>query len=98
MSRFAVLPFTLRRSKHSFATGSMTTTTGMVHGLLRLEGDELTVQWRLARKTAYVGGEAQHTDEEYEAVREATIPGSEEKPRLLENRHERQDFLGPSVE
>ena len=52
----------------------MTTTTENVHGLLRLEGDELTLQWRLARKTAYLGSESQHTDEEFEAVREANIP------------------------
>ncbi len=73
MSRFATLPFTLRRSKYSYTSDSMTTTTEKVHGLLRLEGDELTVQWRLARKTAYLGGESQHTDEDIEAVREATI-------------------------
>lgn len=52
----------------------MTTTTETVHGLLRVEGDELTVQWRLARKTHYLGAMAQHSDEEFEAVREATIP------------------------
>ena len=74
MSRFATLPFTLRRSKYSFASSSMTTTTEKVHGLLHLEGDELTVQWRLARTTQYLGGESQHTDEDIEAVREATIP------------------------
>ena len=44
-----------------------------MHGLLRLEGDELTVQWRLARKTDYVGFSIR-TDEEFEAVREARIP------------------------
>ena len=74
MPRFATLPFTLRRSKDSFTASSMTTTTETVHGLLRMEGDELTVQWRLARKTDYLGAAAQHTDEEFEAVREATIP------------------------
>ena len=51
----------------------MTTTTETVHGLLRLEGDELTVQWRLARKIDHLGTEM-HTDEEFEAVREVTIP------------------------
>ena len=73
MSRFATLPFTLRRSEHSFTSDSMTTTTEKVHGLLRLEGDELTVQWRLARKTETLGGQAHHTDEDIEAVREAKI-------------------------
>ena len=44
-----------------------------MHGLLRLEGDELTVQWRLARKIDYVGFSIR-TDEELEEVREARIP------------------------
>ncbi len=51
----------------------MTTTTEKVHGLLRLEGDEMTVQWRLARKTDYLGTETYRT-EEFEPVGEATIP------------------------
>jgi hypothetical protein len=74
MSRFATVPFILRRSKNSFAADSMTTTKETVHGLLHLEGDELTVQWRLARKTLELGSEAHNTDEEFEAVREAKIP------------------------
>ena len=52
----------------------MTTTTEKVHGLLHLEGDEVTVQWRLARKTDYLGGDETHTNEEFEAVQKATIP------------------------
>ena len=74
MPRFATLPFTLRRSKNSFTADSMTTTTETVHGLLRLEGDELTVQWRLARKTEDLGGASHRTEEEFEPVGEATIP------------------------
>ena len=76
MPRFATLPFILRRSKNSFTSDSMTTTKETVHGLLRLDGDRLTVQWRVARKTNYLGSEAQSTEEEFEAVREATIPVS----------------------
>jgi hypothetical protein len=74
MSRFATLPFTLRRSKHSFTSSAMTTTTEKVHGLLHLEGEEMTVQWRLARKTDYLGSDKTHTDEEFEAVQKASIP------------------------
>ncbi len=74
MPPFATLPFTLRRSKSSFTASAMTTTTEKVHGLLRLEGAELTVQWRLARKTTFLGSVEQHTDEDIEAVRETTIP------------------------
>ncbi len=74
MSRFAAVPFILRRSKNSYGADSMTTTKETVHGLLRLEEDELTVQWRTARKTLDLGGEAHSTSEEFEAVREVTIP------------------------
>ena len=73
MTRFATLPFTLRRSKDTFTASSMTTTTETVHGLLHLEGDELIVQWRLARKTDHLGL-GMHSDEEFEAVRKATVP------------------------
>ena len=52
----------------------MTTTTETVQGLLRLEGEELTVQWRLARKTEDLGGASHRTEEEFEPVGEATIP------------------------
>ena len=52
---------------------AITTTTETVHGLLRLEGDKLTVQWRLGRKTDHLGSES-YTDEEFEPVCEATIP------------------------
>jgi hypothetical protein len=52
----------------------MTTTRETVHGLLRLEDDELTVQWRAARKINYLGSEAHNTNEELDSVQEATIP------------------------
>ncbi len=48
------------------------TTTETVHGQLSLEGDQLTVQWRLARKkTDWNKGQS---EEEFESVRDATIP------------------------
>ena len=74
MSRFAALPFVLRRTKNSFAADSMTSTKETVHGLLRLEGDELTMQWRLARTIVDLGGKAPRNEEEFEPVGEATIP------------------------
>jgi hypothetical protein len=52
----------------------VTTTTEKVHGLLRLEGEDVTVQWRLDPKTDYLGAIKSHTDEEIEPVREVTIP------------------------
>ena len=43
-----------------------------MHGRLTLEEDQLTLQWRLARKrTNWNSGQ---TDEEFESVRDATIP------------------------
>ena len=74
MPRLATLPFILRHRKESFTAVSMTTTTETVHGLLRLEGEELTVQWRRGRKIQDLGGTSMSSDEEFEAVREATIP------------------------
>ncbi len=51
----------------------MTTTTETVHGLLHLDGERLTIQWRLGRKTQHLGAEIR-TDEEFEAVRQVVIP------------------------
>ena len=69
----AALPFTLKRSKDEFSAASLTSTTETVHGLLRLDGDRLVIQWRLARHTEHMGVEFR-TDEELEAVREVVIP------------------------
>ncbi len=73
MLHTAALPFTLKRSKDEFAAASFTSTTETVHGLLRLDGDRLFIQWRLARHTEHIGAEFR-TDEELEAVREVVIP------------------------
>ena len=74
MSRLATLPFHFRRSRDILGAPSNTSSTETVHGLLSLEGDELTMQWRLARKTKHGGAEHWRTEEEFEAIREATIP------------------------
>lgn len=73
MRRSVVLPFLLKRSSDVFTAASMTTTRETVHGLLRLAGDELAIQWRVGRKTEHLGSEMR-TDEEVESVREIVVP------------------------
>jgi hypothetical protein len=73
MPRSAALPFNLKRSQDVLGSSSITTTTETVHGLLRLDGDRLVIQWRLARKTEFIGNEIR-TDREVEAVREVVVP------------------------
>jgi len=73
MSRLAALPFTIRRSNDVFASGGITSTTETVHGLLRLEGEMLRVEWRVHRSTDRYGEETR-TDQEVEPVRQVTIP------------------------
>ena len=73
MPHSASLPFTLKRRQEVFGLSSMTTTTELIHGLLRLDGDRVVIQWRLGRKTEHLGGEIR-TDQEYEAVREVVVP------------------------
>ena len=51
----------------------MSTTAETVHGLLRLEGDQLRIQWRVGRKTEHLGEEIR-TDTEVEPVREIVVP------------------------
>lgn len=74
MAFFQTLPFTLRRTSDVLSTSSVTTTTETTHGLLRLEGDNLVIQWRLARKIDHVSVQDVSTDEEFEAVREVIVP------------------------
>ncbi len=74
MPHQAAVPFRLRRSHDAFAGGSVTSTTETVHGLLRLNGDRVVVQWRLARQTERVGAMSVRTDAELEAVRQIEIP------------------------
>jgi len=51
-----------------------TSTKEIIHGLVRLDGDHVTVQWRLARRTERVGALSMDSDEELEAVREVVLP------------------------
>jgi hypothetical protein len=62
----------MRRS-HDVVGLEITSTKETVHGLLRLDGDELHIQWRVARSTDHVGREIR-TDREVEPVREVTVP------------------------
>lgn len=73
MKHAVAVPFTLKRSKDEFGGGSITSTTETVHGLLRLEGDQLVIQWRLGRHTEEYGV-GYTTDEKLEAVREEVVP------------------------
>jgi hypothetical protein len=72
-----VLPFVLKRSDvvvDSVAMGTkVTSTTEIIHGLLRADNETLAVQWRLGRETEHVGAVIR-TDHEYEPVRELRIP------------------------
>jgi hypothetical protein len=72
MPHSAALPFSLRRS-HDVIGEEITSTTETVHGLLRLDGERLVIQWRLLRATDRVGREIR-TDRELEPVREVVIP------------------------
>lgn len=67
------LPFVLHRSHDAVGIKEITSTHETVHGLLRLDGDKLHVQWRVARSTDRVGLEIR-TDREVEPVREVVLP------------------------
>lgn len=73
MPHSAALPFSLKRGQQVVGTKEITTTTEVVHGILRLDGERLVIQWRVARSTDHVGFEIR-TDQEVEAVREVTVP------------------------
>ena len=73
MTHRGALPFFLKRSEDVIAAGNITSTAETVHGLLRLEGDRLVVQWRIARSTDLIGAEIR-TDREVTPVREVVIP------------------------
>jgi hypothetical protein len=51
----------------------ITSTHETIHGLLRLDGDRLHIQWRIARSTDHVGMEIR-TDKQVEPVREVVLP------------------------
>lgn len=63
MLHTAALPFVLRR-KHDVVSGrEITSTQDQLHGLLFLDGERLTTQWRTSREISHVGSEIR-TDHE----------------------------------
>ena len=73
MSHSAALPFLLKRGTQVFTSSGMTTTRETIHGLLRLETNQLTIQWRVGRKTERLDEEIR-TDAEVEPVRQLVVP------------------------
>ncbi len=73
MTHVPTLPFTIHRSENVYTRGTVTSKSETVNGLLRLEGNNLHLQWRLERQTQRLGPEIR-TDREVESVRHATIP------------------------
>lgn len=74
MPHRAAAPFFLKRSKDEMSGVGYTSTKETIHGLVRLEGDSVTIQWRLARHTERVGALSMDSDDELEAVREVVLP------------------------
>lgn len=72
--RIAAVPFSIRRSRDEFSATSFSSTIETAHGLLRLDGDQIIVQWRMARKTESYSSASIKTDEDMEPVREVVIP------------------------
>ena len=72
MPHSAAVPFLLER-RHDVVGVAIPTTRETVHGLLRLDGDKLYVQWRVARAIDHVGMTIR-SDKQVEPVREVVIP------------------------
>lgn len=73
MTRSTALPFTLRRGSDVYHKGGILSITETVHGLLRLEAEVLTVEWRVHRATDRYGAETR-SDQEVEPVRRVALP------------------------
>lgn len=74
MPRSASLPFVLTRKKDVYTATSMISTKERVHGLLRLEGEQLRIQWRVGRTTEHYGVAEVRSDDEVEPVQEVIVP------------------------
>jgi hypothetical protein len=85
MMRLATLPFVFRRGEDSMSGSTVTTTRETVHGLLRLEGDALTIQWRLDVRTERIGWSVEK-DHEVEAVQEIAVPVARMSGAVLRRR------------
>lgn len=73
MGHQATLPFTILRSRDVIAKKEITSTRETVHGLLRLDGERVLIQWRTSRAIDRVGSEIR-SDSEVDAVRELSLP------------------------
>lgn len=73
MTDSAAFPFVLKRGSDVIDGLEIQSTVETVHGLIRLEGDRLTLQWRRSRKTDIVGFEIRE-EVEREPVRETSVP------------------------
>jgi hypothetical protein len=74
MTALAALPFLLTRSQEEIVGREITSTREKVHGLLRLDGNRLLIQWRVARKRDRVGASVIRTERELDPVREIPLP------------------------
>ncbi len=66
-------PFVLKRGSDTIEGLEITSTVETIHGLLRVDDDRLTLQWRVSRSTDVVGFEIR-TDQEFEPVRQTQVP------------------------
>lgn len=71
-ARVAALPFQVSGENQVIANGTVTTTEERRHGVLRLEGATLTVQWRVEREIQRVGVEIR-TDTERDGMRSIPV-------------------------
>lgn len=73
MSRIPALAFTVEHGTDVMDGTGVTSTVERVHGLLRIEGHRLIVQWRI-RTTTDVMGDRITSEERVDDVREAEVP------------------------
>ncbi|WP_353269441.1 hypothetical protein [Gemmatimonas sp.] len=71
-ARIAALPFQVSGEHQVIANGTVTTTEERRHGVVRLEGTTLTVQWRVEREIQKFGVEIR-TDVERDGMRSVPV-------------------------
>jgi len=73
MLHSASLPFVIRREHGVVGNHEITSTREELHGLLRLDGDRLLIQWRSTREVSRVGREIR-TDRDLAPIRDVALP------------------------
>lgn len=70
------LPFVQQRLHQDYSGPDYTTTSETVHGIIRLDGDVLRLQWRISREINKFNkyGAGHSSDSQQEAIREIEIP------------------------